>query len=244
MLDAAAWAAFEDEVTAACRQIATRLCEVAGDAALRMTVRSSLAAAKAYDFTFRGPLRLYAQMALSYGIAFDTDPQLTWVVTNLADRSGGEMDRAERLWEAASEYRERVGGHLDVNTIAALHRLEEASTESMSADSNFETIVTIAHPQKAEAAGRDALNSIFEQSVCECQPFGLPQRGVLVIAVLKFAFGHAVLRDPMYPWIRRPLEDSLIMSPEMKVERLLDKLRVYAKHTRVYLEQQADSRNV
>jgi hypothetical protein len=241
VFEAAASEAFEQEVAAACRQIATRLCEVAGDSALRAMIRFSLGAAKSHDFTFRGPLRFYSQMALSYGIGFDTDPQLPWAALTLADRSGSEMDRAERLWQAASDYRSYVGGPRDANTIAALRRLEQANAELMPANSDFRAMAMHAHPQKAELAGDHALNSILEQSVYECQPFALPNRGVLAVAVVKFAFGHLALHDPIYRWVRRPLEDPLTLSPEMKVERLLDRLRVYAKHTRVYLEQQAQS---
>ena len=101
---------FVDEMVEYCRTACEEDCEHFADEELREVVEVAIEAAANYGFTLRGPVRLYIELSLMFGTAFDSDPQYLWLTEILSgDEFITEEDRADALHEAVCDYIDAVG---------------------------------------------------------------------------------------------------------------------------------------
>ena len=76
---------FENEMVLHSRKFSPRLCEVIGEDQLRVVARQAIRRAAAYEFTYRGPIRLFLELMFLFGSDFDTAPQYPALAKALVD---------------------------------------------------------------------------------------------------------------------------------------------------------------
>lgn len=232
-LTGVSYRAFEDQLVDHCRSFAERLFQLRGEACIRRVVRTGMQQAREQGFTRRGPVRFWIELMFAFGHRFASDPQLTWSAAALADTSLAEADRAARLFAAMQGWQLRVEGPAKAWALAALRNVAALPWDQIiQPGAAFEAQALAAmqriYPQKAQAAGDDALRRIVAQAEAHADAHNiaaLPQRALL--AGLMFGFGHGVLDDPLYPWVAATLSSGRYADIGQRTERLAAKTRIY-----------------
>jgi hypothetical protein len=225
---------FDEEMVEHSRNFSPRLCEVIGDAQLRLALVSAMGRAEGYGFTYRGPIRLFIEMMFLCGSAFDTDPQYAGVGESLR-ASGDQMQRAQQIHEKYLDYLEKVSGAGAANVRKALGDLLIFARGPITFSSDFvagmlEEMNRI-FPQKAAYVGEAGLKTIIDEAITEARQYRFETaRQSALLVVLKFAFGHGCTGDPLYPWIERTLKDERIAAPAARAERLEKKAVTWLEH--------------
>lgn len=234
-LEQTAWRRFEDEMIVHSKAFSPRLCAVIGDAQLRVAVHTAIVRARGHGFTNRGPIRLFVELALLCGSAFDTDPQ--YAAAGAVLREGGDqMQRAQRLHEGQRAYLDQVSGPGASNVHAALERLAVFARTPWQPYRHElgPGLLQAMHrlfPQRADYIGDEALAALIDEACAEALRHALPEpRGPMLIAVLMFSFGHGCTADPLYPWIERTLVDEHIANPVARTARLEKKSLTWLQH--------------
>jgi hypothetical protein len=226
---------FEDEMVTHSRDFAPRLCEVIGEAQLRVAVRSALDGAERYGFTNRGPARLYVELIFLCGSGFDTDPQYPSLGRVLRE-DGDQMRRADTVYEGIAEYQGKVAGVGARNVHAALRRLATFVREPIrfsEADFVLGMLAAMAaiFPEKAAYTGEANLTRLIGEAIAEAADHHFESvRAWVLLTALKFAFGHGCTDDPLYPWISRTLSDTRISGPVARAARLERKAVTWLDH--------------
>jgi hypothetical protein len=227
---------FEDEMFAHGKHFSPRLSEVIGDEQLRLAIRSAIARAEAYAFTYRGPIRLFIELMFLCGSGFDTDPQYPAVGKLLRATADDQMVRAQRIHEGHNDYLDRVSGPGAVNVHRALRGVLAFARAPLAvpADDLRAGLLREMHrifPEKAVYVGDEGLRALIDESVAEARRYRFDgARPVALLVVLKFAFGHGCTDDPLYPWIAKTLRDEKIVSPEARAARLEKKALTWLEH--------------
>lgn len=228
---------FEDEMVAHLAEFSPPLFQVIKDEQMREAVRFGIRRANEYEFSFRGPIRLYLELMLLFGSYFDTDPQYVWASEILKDRNANsQMQRAEQLYEKTLEYQEKVSGQDAENNRRALNELLiMARQPTKISPTNFATDMygelKRIFPQKAEYTGQDNLMQIIQKGEAQAESYRFPTvRGKVLIVSLMFGFGHGFSDDPLYPWISRTIKDERIIDPAARAERLEKKAITWLEH--------------
>jgi hypothetical protein len=219
-----AWRQFEDEMVVHSRIFSPRHCDGIGDAQLHAIVRSAIVRAGNYNFTCRGPIRLFIEMMFLLGSSFDTDPQYP-DFGRILRGSGGEMYRAEQMHEAFLEFHEKVqgaGGEISTEAhskLSAFIRRPVSYSRNELVAGLLEELTGI-YPQKASYTGETELVALIREGIGEANRYGFStvHAQSLMVALL-FALGHECHRDPIYPWIAEVLEDKGA-DLESRVQRL------------------------
>jgi hypothetical protein len=226
---------FEDEMIAHSKGFSPVLSRVLGEAQLRVVVRSAIARAMSYGFTWQGPIQLFVEMTFLCGSAFDTDPQYPGL-RDVLRSSGHQMDRAMEIHEGRNNYLTRVSGSEAANVRQALAELSTFARAPLAiSESDYVADMVSAmqrvFPQKAAYAGEAGLRSLISEGTAEAtrRRFSTTRQRAL-IAVLMFAFGHGCTDDPLYPWISRTLEDPRITGPDARARRLERKALTWLEH--------------
>jgi hypothetical protein len=182
-----------------------------GDAALLRVVALGIERAAPYGFTWRGPVKLYLEMMILFGSAFDTDPMLPFAGRILADGSeDDQMGRAELLHGRAEGFFHAVFGPDYAYERAAMARLSAEHFDDLPkppafTDAAIERAREI-YPEKVMVVGAGPLRALLSRAASDASKLGFSsQSGVAVIAGMMFAFGHGCLSDPQLPWIARGL---------------------------------------
>jgi len=235
ILQAEAMRAFEVEMVQHAAGFSPALYAVIGESQMRLAVNLIISKAHDYNFSLRGPIRLFVELMLMCGSSFDTDPQFGKICEALHFR-GDEMWRAERMQEAHNEYIETVAGPDNVNVNAALYALrdlarnfQEVPEEQL--ESTLMAEISRGFPQRAAYLGDAILLEIIRHGRSEARTFGLDSpRGQVLIVGLMSAFGHGCAADPLYPWISRTLSDPEIADGRARAERLERKAITWLNH--------------
>lgn len=216
---------FEEEMVVHSKAFSPRLCEVIGDEQLRVALRLAIDRACGYGFTYRGPLRLFIEMMFLRGSAFDTDPQYPAVVEVLR-APGDQMVRAQQIHEGQIDYLDKVSGPGAGNVRRALQDLLVLARMplTLSAGDLVPDLIREMFrifPQKVAYIGEAGLRGLIDEGIAASRRYGLSTvRQKTVMVALMFAFGHGCTDDPLYPWIARTLQDSRIVDPAARVDRL------------------------
>jgi hypothetical protein len=201
-------ASFEEEMALHCREIAPRRSEALDDAARISAAQRAIGKAGAYSFTQRGPIRLIVELSVILGFAFDTDPQYPWAAAILGDVSLAEGERAARLYERSLAHTERISGPDQRHARSALERAaERALSAPLSPRDLLSALPQEAraiYPQKANAAGKEALASLVREASSVARDQGIPQAAADVFWIM-FLFGHGFVDDPFLPQMRAAL---------------------------------------
>ncbi|WP_133513280.1 hypothetical protein [Candidatus Thiosymbion oneisti] len=228
-----AW--FEKEMLAHSKDFSPLICAAIGDEQLRMVVHSAIDRATIHGFICRGPIRLFIEMVLLCGSAFDTDPQYS-KMGEVLRASGDQMQRAEQLHESSLDYLEKVSGPGAVNLHNALKELSifaqmpiRFSSDDFVADMLEE--MNNLFPEKVAYIGRGGLTALIEAGRAEAQKYGFSTvRGEALLILLMFTLGHGCTDDPLYPWIARTLRDERIIDQAVRAARLEKELLTWLGH--------------
>ncbi|WP_295444525.1 hypothetical protein [uncultured Thiodictyon sp.] len=227
VFDAAAWRAFEDQMVAHLADFRPLLCQSIGQEQMRRVIRRGIESARGYGFDRRGPMRLYLELMLVLGSAFDTDPQYPWAGEILKERdSGSQMDRAERLYERVIDYQFQVAGPDDVYRLKALTNIRAFASQPLNFAPNdlvpfMLDEIGLIYPEKAAFLGSEALMALIlkRQLGARNQRLTTP-RGMALVVMLMLGFGHGCGGDPLYPWIGEILRDKSTSDPDAKAKLL------------------------
>ena len=227
---------FEDEMVLHVKEssLRARLCEVIGDEQLRVVLRQAMERATGYGLSYRGPMRLYIELAFLFGSDFDTDPQYP-PIGKILKASGEQMQRAEQIHEWVLDFQDRAYGPQAVNVRSALKALSDLAQkpDTFTADNLVARMLqemARAFPQKAAYIGEEGLTTLIHEGCTEARKHRFPIRGEAMMTTLMFAFGHGCPKDPLYPWIERTLKDERIVDPEARAKRLEKKAVTWLEH--------------
>lgn len=237
---------FENEMVLHLAEFSPPLFNAIKENSIRKAIRIGIDKAESYGLTFRGPVRLYLELMLLFGTAFDTDPQYPWAADILTNKnSGTQMERAQRLYEHTMDYREQVAGPDDNYTFSALRNIRALARQplALSSENIINSIlseITRIYPQKATYIGINGLEALIRSGIdgARKQHFSTA-RGTALVVVLMLAFGHGCGSDPLYPWIARTLKDETIVSPQARAERLEKKALIWLEHVLAYFNKGA-----
>jgi len=237
----AALLSFEDEMIGHLAKFSPPLYKTVGEEQMRKVIQLGMNQAGKYGFTYRGSVRLYLELMLLFGSYFDSDPQYPWASEILINRqSGSQMQRAERLYEKAMDYRQKVAGPEDAYTLEALKKIAIFAKQPFIIQSdNFipamRREIEYIYPQKAAYVGPACLEALITKGMggARRQQF-VTVRGMTLVVVLMLAFGHGCGADPLYPWIARTLQNEAIIDPAARAERLEKKALTWLEHVLSY----------
>lgn len=229
-----ALANFEDQMVEHLFKFAPRHSEVVGNECVRKTVQRGIERATQYGFTNRGPVRFYLELVSMFGMDFDTDPQYPWAAQTLRSLDiPDQMQRADRLYEASSEYLEKAAGPENQFAIAALRRAAAVRWEELTAPGSatgpailrrFQAV----YPEKFAYVGAPAFVPLVRTAEQAAGPHGLgTAAGRALFAGLMFTLGHGFVSDPQFPWIAATLHKEAVTDSDKRAERLFSRMKTY-----------------
>ena len=77
---------------------------------MRQVIRRGIRKAEGFEFTSRGPVRLFLNMMVMFGSDFFNDPIYPWAGEILSQKAVPRMERAMQLHAAVNAYSDAVGG--------------------------------------------------------------------------------------------------------------------------------------
>ncbi len=236
--------AFEGEMADYLAGYAPKLFELRGRAVFQAVVRTGIGRARELGFTCRGPIRLVLECMVTFGAGFDTDPLYPGIRASLAmPKESNEMDRAEAVYQSVRQYWAAVVGKDGCLFLPAIGRLRAFANRPVAAQGIDELLgdFKAAYPQRFDQATDAGMRRLIDRAASAVAATGLPRSGepVAVMAALMFGFGHEVLNDPLYPWVRAALEDPQVPEPGDRVFRLRDRAVVYLDHVAKYWSRDA-----
>ena len=225
---------FEEKMMAHSKDFSPRLCEVLGEDQLRVAIRNAMKRAESHGFTNRGPVRLFIEMMFLFGSSFDTDPQYAAMCEPLGG-SDDQMWRAQQMHQGSLDYLDNVAGQDAVNVHKALRDLLAFAREPVTFSDDFTgdllREMKRIFPQKAVYVGEAGLRALIAEGFAEARRYEFSdkrQQGLIV--VLKYAFGHGCMDDPLYPWIAQTMKDEKIVDPAGRAVRLEKKATTWLEH--------------
>jgi hypothetical protein len=226
---------FVEEMLGHSREFASALSQQLCEAQLRVALAQAIKRAKSYGFTNRGPIRLYIELMFLCGSDFDTDPQYPEIGEALrADYD--QMSRAEHIRLRVKAYMDEVAGPGNTNVRKALEAVSVfARNPHEYSASDFEAgmvhDMTTTFPQKTAYIGEARVRELIGEAKAEAARYQFTTpRGMTLLAILMFSFGHGCLNDPLYPWMSQTLSDERIVDASARAGRLERKSITWLGH--------------
>lgn len=193
----------------------------------RAVIRFGMDRAEPHGLTSRDPVRLYLELMLLLGSQFDTDPQYPWAGQILAEPDqDAPMERAERLYQRAMDYRERVSGPENVHALKALEHIRHCIHQPLrvTLDTFVPDMVAEVgrlYPQKATELDKEGLEEVLGKGLEEAEQLGiLTVRGAVLLSLMMLTLGHGCTTDPLYPWIAAALEKTAGIDSQDRIKGL------------------------
>jgi hypothetical protein len=244
VMEGAASGSFEENLVTHMKTVARRHTDVIGDDGARAIVKNGIDRAQVYGLTKRGPVRFFVEMIFLFGSEFDTDPLLPWASGVLTNPSiHDQMERADILHEAMTEYVDRVAGKEKEFLLASMRRfnksrLEDYQTQGTSFDAAIKEMLRANFPERCEFIGDEGMAKLIESGKEEARSRSIKSaKGAALLTVLMFQLGHAATRDPLFPWISEALNDESVSDPNERIKNLRAKAVKYSEKTLEHLEQ-------
>ncbi|MRG98039.1 hypothetical protein [Polyangium spumosum] len=241
--EASAQRSFEEEMTSHIRTFAPRRCREIDDGQLRMAVRDGINRARVYEFTNKGPIRLFLETMLLFGAHFDTDPQYPVFASQLS-ASTDQMVRAERIYDEIVAYQSVVLGQGSRNLRDALAALIDLARSSGARvddfDANMLQALASSFPKKAAYVGRERLQGLIRRGRVEASGYGLHgARAQTILVTAMFALGHGISRDWLYPAVQQALADMSVRDTSALAERFESTLLLLLERTLADISKEA-----
>lgn len=233
-LEVAATKHFEGEMLEHLAVFAPRLYEIDGEEIFREIIRLGIQRAKNYRFTMRGPVRFFIESMFTLGCDFDTDPQYPWchgILRNIEDPD--EIIRSDHLFDVMNDYLDAAAGADNRYALFALQKLNHTGPHllgTVTADHKSALLEKMAefYPEKTQRVGKESLLRLIGEAETAARIHAMESKnGVVLICLLMFMFGHGVTHDPLYPWVKKTLEDPSLLTPDERIDKLASRTWVY-----------------
>lgn len=206
-------------------------CYVIGNESIRKMISLGIERAAKYNINRESNVSLYASAMLLCGSFFDEDPQYPWACQVLTDEKlKTEDDRAEHLYDAFTNYWQRVAGENRRNLMKTALRTCNQSIESFDIllSSDVADYLKKAWPEKAAELGERGLGELLHEAKRRAAKYRLMScRDHFVTSILIFTLGIGFDKDPLHPWAADVL-NSLDVLPEQRGTRLYEVAQGYA----------------
>lgn len=223
---------FIDDMVLHSYDFSPELCEYLNDEQLRWALKDTIATAKKYGFTNKGPVQLYIDLSFLFGSFFDTDPLFTNFSVILLDNSN-QMFRAEQLHLLTSQYLKKVHGpnnmNIDQAMISVINILQAPLPQTKShLETNILNEFKNIFPQRADYIGDEILKAFIQRAGELAPKLQLsPVSGHILLVMLMSIFGYGCTQDKLYPWISKTLLNNKIKDPQVRTERLQRKMVIW-----------------
>ena len=228
---------FERELLLHLSRQAPEHCRAIGEASALEAIQLGIRRASVYGLTNRGPVRTYVELMFLLGSYFDTDPQYPWATAALIrDDMSCQMDRAGRLFDAATAYFDQAFGEDGQVALRALRVLidlvrEPPPLKPSRIDDDLLQSFHFVYPEKCARLGDGPLIRLIDTSLRAAARHEFnAAREIALVAGLMFALGHGCLDDPLFPWISRTLEDPRIKNSPARAARLERRMLNYSRY--------------
>jgi hypothetical protein len=187
-------------------------CIVLTDPGTRKFIELGVDRAARHGFHSARDLHSYLTLMVFLGSYFDDDPQLPWAAPLLAQ--GMPMDR---IFDAAVNAVEPVIGPYGEHYRRALIWVRAQPYTSLEvnyggdAGASLERWLSDMYVRKFQSLPRPVVAELLHSIEARANRHGIGTRaGLLTLAALMFLLGHAVERDPLYPWAGAVLADTTL----------------------------------
>ena len=183
------------------------------DAAVAKATRTALRRAMRLGWTTTGPARHYVECALLFGCDVAHDPFHPWFAQGLASAAtradGTHADAADATHAALLAAWPMLFGEDSQRLPRALDRLMRfdavrAFDSTAMLETRIAEVLHLLYPGKWLAASDAARQALARAGVERCAR-GMHAATSGQIACLQLYFGHGVLIDPLYGWVRETL---------------------------------------
>ncbi|MDI1480916.1 hypothetical protein [Polyangium sp. y55x31] len=154
-----------------------------------------------------GPVRLFVEMMILFGSAFDDDPLFPWAEAVLVEAHPTQGQKADRLHDAMMEYLRAVPGIDQERTLAAMRRFEPIATRVLSMDVSPEAMREVIlretralSPERLGYLGPAGEARAVDTWARLAEAHGLRGGGAVVYALLACLLGHGFATDPLFAW--------------------------------------------
>jgi len=175
--------------------------------AIAAVARLGAERAARHGLTRLGPVRLFVEMMILFGCAFDDDPLFPWAGAVLAETHPTQAMKAERLHEAMMEYLRAVPGLGQEHIRAAMRRFEPRATRALSLDVAPEALRAVIlqethalFPERFMVLGPEGEARAADQWARLAEAHGTRGGGAVVYALLASLLGHGFADDPLFAW--------------------------------------------
>ena len=204
-----------------------RQCDFLGREQVLAAMHACRGRSEARGFRAQREIGLYVSLMFLLGADFESDPQLPWVAALLAAPAPAQpFTRLTHLYEAASEYLDRVAGEENEHLVRGLARLRAHDLRSFErtdpARLDEELLARLAwlYPQKSAAQGETANRAAIRQGIAVARRHGLEgATGVSLCTGMVFFLGSGFDCDPLVSWAAAVLGDRSLSADE-KIRRL------------------------
>jgi hypothetical protein len=224
---------FELRVLEHLKEFFPKHCQILGDEQVRQVIRLGIERAENYGLVSERDIHLYVGLMFLLGSHFDRDAQLPWAARILTSQAIADPAlRADRLYDTAMRYLNRVAGknneHLQRALLkaqelptATLARSPEARQQNQSFGEHMMQLLNALFPEKYDAIGEKAVQQAIREGYEKARRYNLiTEAGAAVFITLMFLLGSDFDGDPQYPWAEAVLADAALSDPAKKSERL------------------------
>lgn len=218
---------FEDSMVEHIREFFPEQYDALGETVIRKVIEYGVDRAETHGFETEPDVNLYLDLMLLLGSNFDTDPQLPWVASVLDNESIDTAEGAEKLYDQAVEYLDRIEGPEDEYLVNAIDEFSDIPLEELplarSQDIENTTISLLRRiwPEKYQVVGPAVLHNLIRYGEVSAQRYNITgQRGVALYTVLMFLLGSGFDTDPQFPWAVTVLKDESIVNEAARIDKL------------------------
>jgi hypothetical protein len=199
-------------------------CRLLGDDKLPVFVEWGIGTAISHHFFDRSQCCLYIDLMVMLGSGFDSDIQLPWANEILGKEMNGPDARIDLLYKTAMNYLDAVVGKSYVFPLVQMEQLAAMPVNPETGEIPDGSFSQELLPDlfdfwtpKYRVAGKQALQQLIINAVEKAASYGFRgQNSIAWLVLLQFLFGHNIDSDPLYPWVKEFLGQSLDIPEEKK----------------------------
>jgi len=187
---------------------------VIGPEQLRKVAQLCIARARAGGYRMERDAFMFLSLMLYLGSHFDSDPQYASVVAALRDDAIGQAsDRLEAAYDAVTTYLDEVAGAEGEHVSTAVQRVLSTVVPELRAAPavNYDYVLQMLDwiwPQKFAHLGEARIRELVQSVLPVAKENGIATpAGACLYVVASFLFGHALERDPQFPWVAQIMSE-------------------------------------
>ncbi|WP_275360824.1 hypothetical protein [Xenorhabdus bovienii] len=232
MLKKHSFNAYIDELVAHCNESYPYLEIKLGKDELRKALKDAVEKAKNDGFDQRGAVQFYIDMLILFGTEFQTDPQYTWIKTNLDNHSHlGQLEKTSLLYHEVTRYFNEVHGEQDKHLKTSILKFQNINIERLNVqwntyESNVDALLKSLYPQKHQYIKQNDIKKLIQFGVEKSDQYGIKNSNCSAfLTLIMFLLGHKFDQDVFLSHLNMRLFkqyysdiDSLIIEMEKKTK--------------------------